>query len=244
MELRSRISPELEGNGYVFVAAEQVRELVDPTGEHLEDFAGHWNDLRDDPYLGGEYVFRRRRFAQLGLVPAEGRLWRREHGKFFQSSDLNQYAGGIDREFAPIEDRAIASPVFQGLVTTSFSMFEVEPEFQTAEWHVDVHFFRLRVDTNRVSEPTPEGIHRDGYPFGVLHLMGRQGVEGGISHIYDLDEKLLDVHLFERRLDTLYAYDNRIKHYATPLYAQGMDEGHRDLMGYVFYLPGTKYDKG
>jgi hypothetical protein len=71
----------------------------------------------------------------------------------------------------------------------------------------------------------------------------RHLIEGGVSHVYTMDEKLIDVRLLEESLDTLYAFDNRVKHYATPIYAQTVAEGYRDTLVYGFSLPDSKYQK-
>lgn len=236
-------SAALSEQGYDFVDGSEVLSLVDPEGANWKEFADFWNDMGEDPYLQGDYMFRNRRFGQLGLVPSEGRIWLREHAAFFQPVEVNKYAGGIERRFDPLTEEIVTHPVFSGLITSAYAQFGIEPEFADAEWHVDINMFRLKVDTNRITEPTPEGIHRDGYPFGVIHVVNRHQVEGGVSHVYTNDEQLLNVRKLEPPMDSLYAWDNRVKHFATPLFATTPAEGYRDILGYVFYLPGTKYEK-
>jgi hypothetical protein len=146
--------------------------------------------------------------------------------------------------FPPLLEEFVNSAIFQNLVRTTFDSFAVEDEFRDGEWIVDVTQFRLKVERERVTEPTPEGIHRDGVPFGVIHMVGRKDIEGGVSHVYSMDKELIDVGVLREPLDTLYAWDNKVMHYVTPIFATGLEEGWRDVLVCGFSLPNSKYDKG
>lgn len=231
-------------SGYTFATGEQLRAETGFGAPELTEFLSHWDDLGADPYLKGDYTFRYRRYGNVGLVPRTGKIRLHEDSTFFQSSDINPYAGDIERTFAPLTASLMGNELFLALLRTSFDRFGVEDEYLDAEWLLDVNLFRLTVEGNRVTEPTPEGIHRDGVPFGTVHVVRRHLVEGGVSHVYTMDEKLIDVRLLHEPLDTLYAFDDRVKHYATPIFSRGTGEGYRDTLVYGFHLPDTKYRKG
>lgn len=237
------LRPTVLREGYAFATGAELRAELDPSGVHWPTFEAHWEGLDEDPYLKGDYVFRHRRYGLVGYTPRTGVSRMLENTTFYQSSEINGYAGGIQRTFAALEPDFVAHPLFQALMHSSFAAYGVEDEYLDAEWQADVNLFRLKVEEARVTEPTPEGIHRDGVPFGTVHVVHRHRVEGGISHVYTMDEELLDVKMLTGGLDTLYAFDNRVKHYATPLFAHGMSEGYRDTLVYGFFLPGTKYRK-
>lgn len=243
MSVQNRISTAVGEHGYVFAGGAEVRDLIGESGANWPGFRAHWDTLGEDRYLKGDYMFRLRRFGQVGLVPNGGKVWLRDPVAYYQSEELNRYAGGIVREFPPLTEEFVANDLFQNLLRSSFDVFGVEDEYRDAEWVADISLFRLKVERHRVTEPTPEGIHRDGVPFGVIHMVGRKDIEGGVSHVYTMDEELIDLGVLRDPLDTLYAFDNRVKHYVTPIYATTREEGWREVLVYGFSLPGTKYDK-
>jgi hypothetical protein len=243
MAAGQRADEDLLHRGYTFVGGDSLRASVGAHGAAWTALLALWDDLGDDPYLQGDYMFRSRRYGTVGLVPRTGEIRMHSPSTFFQPSAINPYAGDIVRTFAPLPDGLATDDIFAGLLGSSFDRFGVEEEYLDAEWVLDVNLFRLRVEGARVTEPTPEGIHRDGVPFGTVHVVRRHLVEGGVSQVYTMDEKLVDVRLLEEPLDTLCAFDNRLKHYATPIYAQTMAEGYRDTLVYGFSLPDTKYQK-
>ncbi len=244
MSFQSTVTNAVTEKGYIITPGEDLAGVVKLGEPAWEEFTAFWDDLGEDRYLKGDYMWRYRRYGQLGFVPETGRIWLREHIPYFQSSDINSYVGGIAREFAPLTDELVTNEIFQDLVRGTFDMAAFDDEYRDAEWTVEVSVFRVRVEGARVVEPTPEGIHRDGVPFGVIHLINRVGIEGAVSHVYSLDEELLDVGVLKEPMDSLYAWDNRVLHYATPLYASTMQEGHRDVLIYGYHLDGTKYEKG
>lgn len=236
----STIRESVSQKGYAFASAAEVRNLVN-ADEHLTNFVALWDDLKPDEYLQGDYIFRHRRYSQVGFVPATGALSLMPQVAYEQSEEINSYAGGIQRVFASVTQEAVDNPVFQGLINSSFAMFDIPGEYRDRKWTVEVHMFRLSVRGPEETHPTPEGIHRDGVPMGALHMIGRRGIEGGVSHVYSLDRELLDISTLRDTLDSFYAWDNRVLHYATPLFASEAAEGYRDVLVYGFHLDGTEY---
>jgi hypothetical protein len=230
--------------GYAFLDGADLKRFIDWTAEEWDEFVAGWGDLPEDRYLQGDYPFRRRRYSQIGYVPARRHVWRREQAPYYQAEELNQYAGGIQREFEPVPDTVLHSRIFQALLANAFAAMRLAPEYLDAEWFGELHMFRLQVEGARVTEPTPEGVHRDGFPYGGINLVHRQGVEGGVSHIYDMDKNLLDLGVLSEPLDSYYGWDNRIMHYATPIFATGRDVGTRDVLVYGLHLPDSPYARG
>ncbi|MBD7979096.1 2OG-Fe dioxygenase family protein [Serpens gallinarum] len=227
-------------DGYAFRAGSDVIASL-PEGADLDAFVANWDTLGPDEYLQGDKVFRHRRYGQLGFVPIAGAIRLLPAGAYFQSEEINAYAGGIQRVFPPLTEAFVADPVFQHLVRSSFSVSEVERQFMDQEWTVDIHLFRLTAEGPEPTHPTPEGVLRDGFPMGALHMVRRQRIQGGVSHIYSMGQELVATSNLEDLLDTFYCYDDRVMHSATPIYATTQEPGHRDVLVYGFHLPGTKY---
>jgi hypothetical protein len=50
-----------------------------------------------------------------------------------------------------------------------------------------------------------------------MHFVDRENVAGGGSFLYDNDKKLLQTHMLERPLDTIYANDHCVMHAVDPI---------------------------
>lgn len=234
----------LEADGFAFARGSTLRDALGIGDSEWAALLKHWDDLGPDNYLGTDYMFRLRRFAQLEFEPASGQIRPLEDSTFLQSVDLNRHAGGVVRTFEPIQASALESDALHKVLTGSFDIFEVPAELYGRTWRIDVNFFRIRVDGPNCFSPTPEGIHRDGYPFGVIAVVQRHNIQGGISHVYSLENEFVTARLLgDESLDSLYAYDTRMKHYTTPIFSCDGQEGYRDLLGFVYYLPGSPYDR-
>lgn len=237
------LKAQIANDGYAFASADQVHAMIG-ADEPIDDFIALWDDLRPDEYLQGDYTFRHRRYSQVAFIPTTRHFSILPAVPYEQSTEINAYAGGIQRVFAPITQETVDSPVFRGLVATSFEMLDIDEKYQDQQWTIEVHMFRLTARGVEQTHPTPEGIHRDGVPMGALHLIGRQGIEGGVSHIYSPSQEPLGISTLREPLDSFYAWDTRVMHYATPLFASENKEGYRDVLVYGFHLEGTEYERG
>ena len=53
-------------------------------------------------------------------------------------------------------------------------------------WYVEAHQFRIDT-TDGIGRPTPEGAHRDGVDLVAVLLVGREGIKGGETRVFDAD---------------------------------------------------------
>ena len=53
-------------------------------------------------------------------------------------------------------------------------------------WYVEAHQFRIDT-TDGIGRPTPEGAHRDGVDLVAVVLVGREGIKGGETRVFDAD---------------------------------------------------------
>lgn len=190
----------------------------------LEVWRPEWEALPPDAYLkdGGRY--RRRRhscFVQAveGLVPAP-------HRAHWQSEDYNALHGGMHRWFEPMASTLVESSAWPQLVTGLGNTFA---QVRSAgDWHVEAHQFRIDT-TDGIGRPTPEGAHRDGVDFVAVLLVGRTGIKGGETRVFEAEGPAGQRFTLTEPWAALLLDDHRVIHESTPIQPVG-EAGHRDTL--------------
>ncbi len=176
--------------------------------------ATSWGRLKPDAHLkdGGHY--RKRRHACFIQDMQTGELAQTAHRAHWQPTDYNALHGGFERWFDPIEPEVATEPAWTALLSNLGQLFsQVKP---VAHWYVEAHQFRI--DTaGGVGRPTPEGAHRDGVDFVVVMLVGRQGVKGGETRVFDAHGPHGVRFLMQQPLTALLLDDARVIHETTPI---------------------------
>jgi hypothetical protein len=176
-----------------------------------------WDNLELDNYLKDGGRFRQRRFGLFYLLPSTGELLPLPPTPYFQSSEVNTYAGDIARKFAPLLDKSLTNPFLHELIKCNFRQFPVDSSLAHQTWEIDVHQFRIVASQDEPGEPTPEGIHRDGDDFNCIHLIARQNVAGGVNSVYDNDGNRLASYTLRRPMDSIMVWDPYVMHGVTPI---------------------------
>jgi len=192
--------------------------------EEMENLRGTFDSLVKDPYMPNEFGIRKRRFGRFHWVRG-GQLIPLMGTTFVQSAELNRIAGGIHREFAPLEKLFQDSPFLSRLIECLANRIDGSSK----EWEVNVHQFRVETHGAPASA-APEGIHRDGHDFVAIISINRENIEGGLNRIYDDQKKLLLETLLSQPLDTLLIYDRKTFHDITPFQARHDSVGYRDTL--------------
>ena len=133
-----------------------------------------WDHLEPDDYLRDGASFRRRRFALFYLNAGTNELLPLPSDTYFQAHDVNSYAGGISRRFAPLRPTAGRNQFLHELIRLLFGQLPIEPDRLSHPWLVDVHQIRITTTAKERGEPAPEGPHHDGEEFGVIQLVQRR----------------------------------------------------------------------
>jgi hypothetical protein len=97
-------------------------------------------------------------------------------------------------------------------------------------WYVEAHPFRITT-AGGIGRPTPEGAHRDGVDFVAVVLVGRAGIKGGETRVFDAHGPNGQRFTLEEPFSALLLDDARVIHETTPI--QPLDpahEGHRDTL--------------
>jgi hypothetical protein len=199
--------------------------------------ASSWSRLAPDAHLkdGGHY--RKRRHACFVQDLTASQLVQTPHRAHWQPTDYNALHGGFERWFEPVEPAVTSAPAWTDLLCTLGRLFaEVRP---VPRWFIEAHQFRI--DTaNGVGRPTPEGAHRDGVDFVVVIMLGRHGVKGGETRVFDAHGPHGVRFLMEKPLTALLLDDARVIHETTPI--QPADEhthdGFRDTLVLTYRAAG------
>ena len=207
-----QLESSLRKQGYAVLAPESVCALAGVGLEQLQALQASWNDLPPDQYLkdGGRY--RRRRHASLEVNGQEVHLV--PHRAHWQPLSYNALHGGMQRWFEPMSADVLAQPAWQALMQW---LAKVASSVQGAQtWYTEAHQFRIDT-TDGIGRPTPEGAHRDGVNWVAVFLVGRQGIKGGETRVFDIDSPRGQRFTLSEPWSLLLLDDQRVIHETTPI---------------------------
>jgi len=191
----------------------------------IEKFFDH---LPLDPYLEGNYRFRR----LSNFVISSNNLVKLPHSVFFQSKDYNPLLGDVAREYQELDDDLIQLEEFQKIV------FEFFKYCQLCSQHnqIAVHQIRTIASQERMGNPAPEGIHRDGVDLVGIFCVNREQISGGETCLY---KNKNGSPIFQEILNPgefLIFNDKPFLHYTSPIKPTSDRLGIRDV--FVLTCPG------
>ncbi|MBD3887068.1 2OG-Fe dioxygenase family protein [Phormidium tenue FACHB-886] len=207
--------------------ASYVLEML--TAIEVEQLQHSFAQLPVDPYLEGGYRFRR-----LSHFKVDGdRLIKQPHRRLFQSKQYNPLLGNVIREYAELEDELIHLEDFQRLIWEFFQFCQLCSPFK----EIGVHQIRTTASSEKLGNPAPEGIHRDGVDVVGIFSVDRHNIGGGETHLYKSKKDGQPV--FSKVLhpgELLVFKDDQYFHYTSPVNAIGSEQGTRDV--FVLTCPG------
>lgn len=170
-----------------------------------------------DPHLFEGEGERFRRYDRFLVDPHKRQLVIFDHDSFFQDKKFDTLYGDIHRKFAPLTPTEASNRFLHHLIVENYESFPKSPSVRQEPFEVSVHMIRIQATPGSgLGRPAPEGIHRDGYHFGSIHLMNRDNVIGAMNNIYDLGQNLIDQKGLHTPLDTIVFDDAAIFHAVTP----------------------------
>ena len=196
---------------------------------NLEEIEPFFRDLPADPYLEGNYRFRRlSRFKLYG-----DRIVKMPHSPLYQSKEYNPLMGDIIREFSELDDALIELEGFQKAILEFFEFCRLcSPSNEVA-----VHQIRTVTTVGEVGHPAPEGIHRDGVDLVGVFCVNRESLAGGETCLY---KSKSSSPIFSKILnpgELLVFNDRQFFHFTSSVKAiSSVREGIRDV--FVFTCPG------
>ena len=222
------VADQLRRAGYAVLSPGDVAAW---SGCHLQDLqvlVADWATLPPDDFLkdGGRY--RRRRHACFEVF--HGRVEQVPHRAHWQPLEYNALHGGMERWFAPMESATVARPVWQQLLAALAGVSDAVfagPD-APAPWFVEAHQFRIDT-TDGIGRPTPEGAHRDGVDLVAVFLVGREGVKGGETRVFEATGPSGQRFTLTEPWSLLLLDDARMIHESTPIQPTAA-QGHRDTL--------------
>ncbi|MBM3386991.1 MAG: hypothetical protein FJY36_04915 [Betaproteobacteria bacterium] len=203
---------QLRADGFAVLGAQTVATLAGVALTDLQALAPSWNELPPDLHLkdGGRY--RRRRHAS--LVLEDGALRPVPHRAHWQPLSYNALHGGMQRWFEPVAEAVLVQPVWTQLLCWLAAVASRAQGMQP--WFTEVHQFRIDT-TDGIGRPTPEGAHRDGVNWVAVFLVGRQGIKGGETRVFDMDSPRGQRFTLTEPWSLLLLDDQRVIHETTPI---------------------------
>ena len=227
---------ELTSRHFCRTADAAMRTLIGPGPlVDWERFAESWDTLELDRHMADGGRYRRRRYA---CFETRGTgATRLPHQPHYQSTEYNRVNGGIERWFAPVEDRIAGHPLLGRLLELCHASFAEAAHLSPASavWRCEMHQFRIEADARTAGQPTPEGTHRDGVDWVLVMLVGRENAAGGITAVSDTERRPLGSFALERPLDSVWLDDRQVWHGVTPLTPEHPQRpAHRDVLVLTF----------
>jgi len=228
----TQLTAALREHGYSTVSAAGLRELTGTPAGALDALKPSWDALPPDAYLrdGGHY--RRRRHAS--FVVDGDRVTVVPHRAHWQPLDYNALHGGLERWFEPVLPEVTAQPAWAQLLRSLSAVCSALKGPQP--WYAEAHQFRIDT-TDGIGRPTPEGAHRDGVDFVAVVLVGRMGIKGGETRVFEADGPAGQRFTMTEPWTTLLLDDERVIHESTPIQPLAA-QGHRDTLVLTFRRGG------
>ncbi|MGN6526199.1 MAG: 2OG-Fe dioxygenase family protein [Burkholderiaceae bacterium] len=193
-----------------------------------------WDRLPPDAYLldGGKYRQRRH-----GVFVVDGdEVVAAPHRPHWQPVDYNALHGGIERHFEPLEPGLAQDPAWKRLLAALAARASALKGAR--RWYVEAHLFRI--DTaGGIGRPTPEGAHRDGVDLVAVTLVGRHGIKGGETRVFQAQAAAGLRFTLSEPWTTVLLDDARVIHETTPIQPLKPGEpGWRDTLVLTFRAGG------
>ncbi len=214
----------LRDDGHAVLDASGFASLAHCALVDLNALRPSWDALPLDAYLrdGGRY--RRRRHSCFTVDGST--LTQVPHRAHWQPLEYNALHGGIERWFEPIDAAVVGSRAWTSML---LSMGELASAVRGARrWFLEAHQFRIDT-TDGIGRPTPEGAHRDGVDVVAVVMVGRHGIKGGETRVFDASGPTGLRFTLVEPWSCLLLDDAKMIHESTPI--QPLEShGHRDTL--------------
>jgi hypothetical protein len=227
-----QVTTLLRQQGYAVLSPQGVAQLTGCEVADLHALRGAWEDLPPDNYLkdGGRYRSRRH---SCFVVDGEA-VEQAPHRAHWQPVEYNALHGGMQRWFEPMQPSVVQQAAWRcmlrGIARVASELKREQP------WYVEAHQFRIDTEGG-IGRPTPEGAHRDGVDLVAVFLVGRHGIKGGETRVFQADGPAGQRFTLTEPWSLLLLDDERVVHESTPIQpVEG--RGHRDTLVLTYRAGG------
>ncbi len=229
----------LRRQGFAVLSAPSVMTLAGCPTTALAALSPLWAELPPDNFLkdGGRY--RRRRHSC--FVVQAGVVTQTPHRAHWQPVEYNALHGGMQRMFEPMAPEFVAQPVWPKLLLW---LGRVCSELKGDKpWFVEAHQFRIDT-TDGIGRPTPEGAHRDGVDLVAVFMVGRSGIKGGETRVFESNGPGGQRFTLTEPWSLLLLDDERVIHESTPIQPLNLEAlgAYRDTLVLTFRAAGFQAD--
>ena len=218
------LNATLADQGFAVLGSASVGALAGVPIDALKALQSSWDDLPPDQYLkdGGRY--RRRRHASFEVTDQQVKVT--PHRAHWQPVSYNALHGGMQRWFEPMAAPVVQTAAWQKILAWLGSIASAAQGAQT--WYTEAHQFRIDT-TDGIGRPTPEGAHRDGVNWVAVFMIGRHGIKGGETRVFDMDSPRGQRFTLSEPWSVLLLDDSRVIHETTPIQPE-VPGGWRDTL--------------
>ncbi len=219
-----QVATQLRQQGYAVLSPTGVSALSGCAIDDLEALRPSWDRLQPDHYLkdGGRY---RKRRHSCFVVEGEA-VTQAPHRAHWQPVEYNALHGGMQRWFEPMEPAVAQAPDWLRLLRALARTASALKGPRT--WYIEAHQFRIDTEGG-IGRPTPEGAHRDGVDLVAVFLVGRHGIKGGETRVFQADGPAGQRFTLTEPWSLLLLDDERVVHESTPIQPVA-GAGHRDTL--------------
>ncbi len=231
------VVPLLAQQGQAVLAPAAVAGLAGCSLADLDALRPSWDDLPPDNYLkdGGKY--RSRRHSCFIVRPRE--VQQAPHRAHWQPVAYNALHGGMQRWFEPMAPGTVQQPAWSQLLSWLGGVCSALQGPQ--DWYVEAHQFRIDT-SDGIGRPTPEGAHRDGVDFVAVFLVGRHGIKGGETRVFEAQGPHGQRFTLTEPWSLLLLDDAKVIHESTPIQPTGEEPGYRDTLVLTYRRDGFQGD--
>ena len=225
-----QVASELQKNGFAVLAPTDMLAWSGCDISGLEAMRPDWESLPPDMHMkdGGRY--RRRRHSC--FMVRGGDVQQVPHRAHWQPVQYNAMHGGMERWFEPMSIDTVARPAWNQLLGSLCGVADAlfAGDKAPMQWFVEAHQFRIDTQGG-IGRPTPEGAHRDGVDLVAVLLVGREGIKGGETRVFEAAHAASGQRFtLTQPWSLLLLDDARMVHESTPILPLIKSGGHRDTL--------------
>lgn len=238
-----QVATHLRSTGYAVLRPEDTAAWIGVPLAQLQALHADWPSLPPDEFLKDCGRYRRRRHSCfVAEGPGAEDVRQVPHRAHWQPLDYNALHGGMQRWFAPMLDTTTAQPAWCALLAALARLSQEALAERPEPWFLEAHQFRIDT-TDGIGRPTPEGAHRDGVDLVAVFLVGRQGVKGGETRIFEAAGPTGHRFTLSEPWSLMLLDDARMIHETTPIQPLGEGAGFRDTLVVTCRRGGFQQDE-